>query len=331
MAELSYKDLTNRKLRELYYNNFSYNEIANKYNCSIQCISKRIAKLIADEYIIKRPNIRKIIISDQDMECYRFMNPDKDILNTNKITSNEIISLYLDGIERKEISTILGCSYQTVVSAIYEYNHKGTGYSSIYGSETIEYILELYTNYITNRLISKICNISCVSINRIIENAIKCNKIRKREIRQSRINNNTFQILDMYRAHYSISVIADKMNRSYKEVDLLIENMIKNGRVKKRDPKNKYKNLLIMKVDKNRVLTMYQNNISIENIADYYQVSTKQVKALIESIEMIDKIEIKNTLYKMIFIDKKKPKEIELELGIPSSVIYKYLTQKNIC
>lgn len=324
---ISYRDLTDRKLKELYYNNISYREISEKYNCSIPCVAKRVNKLIEDEYIIKRPNINKLVLTDQDLEYYESMDLNKD-LNGKKISKNEIISLYLNGLERKEISTFLGCSYRTVVSIIHEYNTKGVGYSLGYSNDIIEYILELYSNYVAITLISKICNISCVTINKIIENAIRCKKIEKRKIRQSRINNNTLQIIDMYRSHYSISVIADKLNKSYKEVDLLIENMIKNGRVKKRDPKNKYKNLLTMRLDKNRVLTMYQNNVSIENIADYYQVSTKQIKTLIESL---GDIEMENTLYKMIFINKKKPKEIELELGIPPYVIYKYLNQKNIC
>lgn len=331
MTKLTRKDLTDRKLKELYYNNLSFKEIGDMYDCSISYVSRRVKKLIDDDYIIKRPNTRKRILSEEDLKCYNLMTSDKDNLNNRRISSDEIVSLFLNGLERREISTVLECSYQTVVSVIHDYNEKGADYSLKYGSEIVLYILELYSNYITHSLISKICNMSFKSIDRIINNAIESGKIQKRITRSSRLNNNTLQIIDMYRAHYSISIIADKLNKSYKEVDLLIENMIKNGRVKKRDTKNKYKNLLIMKADRNRVLSMYKNNISIENIADYYQVSTKQVKMIIESIEIFDKIDIKNPIYKMIVIDKKKPREIESELGIPTSVIYKYLTQKNIC
>lgn len=314
---LTIKDLTDRKLKELYYNNLTYKEIADIHNCSIGCISRRLKRLIKDGYIVKRPNKKELIISN-NIDKYPF------ILEADK-NKNEVINLYKDGIDPKEIAKNLQCSYQLILKIIADYNNKKDMINR-YDKDIIEYIIELYKNHIPFSTMQKILSIDANMIFSIVRECIDKGMVNKRKFVKP-LGSVQLKVIELYRQHYSISLISDNINRSLKDTDNIIKKLIKDGVIKKRNTSCKQNNIIKMREDKDLFIRMYKYGLSIQNIANYYEVSQKDVNIYLQHILSIENIEPEDYINNSIFIDKKKPKDISLELEIPEDCIYKCIMQ----
>lgn len=324
---LTIESLTKRRLKELYYNNFSYQQIADLYGCTVGCIGKRVNKLIKEGYLVKRTPISRLVISEEERNPFYDKDIDTGLIEEIKISREEIIQMYDSGITMEKIAKKLRCSYQLIVKNVSEYNQQRGEHIPFVYKDIIDYIIELYQNNISYETIRKILSVDNSVPYRLIKSSIESGIIEKRKYikKPGKIQK---KVIEMYRGHYSITLISEAINRNFKDTDKIINNLISNGIMKKRDTSNKNANFLKMRKDKDIVINMYKYNITIENIADYYEVTQKDMKLFIDSLLQVQNIVIEeDTIHDMIFNKRKRPKEISEELNIPIKSVYKYIIQ----
>lgn len=311
---LTLKDLTDRKIKELYYNNLTYSEIATIHNCSTSQVSRRVRKLIQEGYLIKRPKYNKLITD----EVHPFIKDEKTDIS-------EIIKLYDEGMLMKDIAKKYCCSYSTIVKYINRYKKKNRKIIQYeYPLYTKELVIELYNNDIPLETMSKLLAISNETIYNILREALTTGKIVRRQP-VYRICNLDLRVIEMYRGHYSIELISEEIDKSIQFTDVVIKRLIEKGCMKRRNPSNKHNNVISMRNNSDKVINMYRNNISVRVIADYFEVTQESVNLLLEAILSDQDIEVVDSIYDRIRSKQITVKGLAEELEIPDVCIYKYL------
>lgn len=312
---LTIKDLTDRKLKELYYNKLTYTEIATIHNCSSSQVGRRVKRLIEEGYLIKRPNHNKIILDEPH-----------PFIKDEKIDMSEIIKLYNEGMGMKDIAKKYCCSYSVIVKRINEYKKKNEKitHKDEYPLYTKELVMDLYNNNIPLDKIVKILGISNYTLYNILKEALSSGKIVKRE-EIYKLSSRDLKVIELYRGHHSIQSISEEINKSLQFTDTIIKCLIEKGYMKRRNPSNKHNNVISMRNNSSKVINMYRNNISIRIIADYFEVTQSSVNLLLESILLNQDIEIIDSIYDRVKSKKIMIKELAGELDIPDVCIYKYL------
>lgn len=306
---MNIKNLTDRKLKELYDQEYTYKQIAEMYESSVSCVSKRVNKLIKEGYIEKRASVRRVVFDN----LYLKKNTNSE--NKPRTTCEEITKLYIMGISVEDICTKLDCCESTVYKAMKHYRKVNNMKEYIKPPLDKEYILELYSNDLTYEQIFKISGINITSIFRTVDNAISKNIIKDRKLNSLKLREK--KMIIMYRNGLSIKAIARilkiakadvyrKINY-FKNIGILLEEKEMNS---------------ILSNNKSMILKLYNYAINIQSIAWCLKISEDDVRNYINT----QKISKQNLIIEKM-VKKYRPLEISKKLDIPVEFIYLHLKE----
>lgn len=304
---MNIKSLTDRRLKELYYENYTYKQIAEMYECSITHVSRKVNRLIKEEYMMKRINVTKLLVNESD-------NIKNSCNVSRRATYEEIMTLYEMKVPVKEISKLLGFSTDTVYKAIQEY--KILNNIPLQKLQTVDkaYILELYNKEFTYKQISRLANVCIQTVFRTVNEAIFKDIVSDRKYNKLSVTDK--RLIRMYRNNMSIKDIARELRDARK---ILEDKIIYFTNKKVILEENTMKN--IFAVNKDIISRSYINGISCENIAWSLKIPENMVKEYIESNKIIpNKTDIIQSM-----IQYNNPKEISNTLSIPIDMIYLHL------
>lgn len=304
---MNIKSLTDRRLKELYYQNYTYKQIAEMYECSIGHVSRKVNKLIKEEYITKRINVTKLLVNASD-------NINNNCNVSRRATYEEIMVLYEMKVPVKEISKLLDISTDTIYKAIRKY--KMLNNIPLQKSQPVDkaYILELYNKEFTYKQISRLSNVCLQTVFRIVNEAIFKGIVSDRKY--NKLNMVDKKLIRMYRNNMSIEDIARELRDAKK---ILEDKIIYFTNKKIILEENTMKNIFV--INKGIINRSYMNGISCENIAWSLKIPENMVKEYIESNKIIqNKTDIIQSM-----IQYNKPKEISNILSIPIDMVYLHL------
>ena len=304
---MNIKSLTDRILKELYYQNYTYKQIAEMYECSIGHVSRKVNKLIKEEYITKRINVTKLLVNASD-------NINNICNVSRRATYEEIMVLYEMKVPVKEISKLLDISTDTIYKAIRKY--KMLNNIPLQKSQPVDkaYILELYNKEFTYKQISRLSNVCLQTVFRIVNEAIFKGIVSDRKY--NKLNMTDKKLIRMYRNNMSIEDIARELRDTKK---ILEDKIIYFTNKKIILEENTMKNIFV--INKGIINRSYMNGISCENIAWSLRISENMVKEYIESNKIIqNKTDIIQSM-----IQYNNPKEISNILSIPIDMVYLHL------
>lgn len=302
-------NLTDRKLRELYYDNYTYKQISGLYDCSIAHVCRKVNRLIKDGYMNKRPNVKKLVFEN--------LKDIKDIDNQNRkrTTYNDIVSLYKKGVSVRDIAKLLGYSTDTIHKSIQKYKQSNS--LDIQSKKSLDrnYIIELYNGELKYTQISQLLNISLHSIFRIVNESILNNTIIDRK--DNMLTKKDIRIIEMYRNGMSIEYIARSFGNSIKTIEKRVLQFTNKGLLIE---EHMMKNNFI--VNRKLIYNAYINGISCSTIAWYLKISENVVKKYIDENSLVAKNNIIDTM-----IYDYRPKDISKILNIPVQLIYLHLRE----
>lgn len=304
---MNIKSLTDRRLKELYYENYTYKQIAEMYECSIGHVSRKVNKLIKEEYITKRINVTKLLVNASD-------NINNNCNVSRRATYEEIMVLYEMKVPVKEISKLLDISTDTIYKAIRKY--KMLNNIPLQKSQPVDkaYILELYNKEFTYKQISRLSNVCLQTVFRIVNEAIFKGIVSDRKY--NKLNMTDKKLIIMYRNNMSIEDIARELRDAKK---ILEDKIIYFTNKKIILEENTMKNIFV--INKGIINRSYMNGISCENIAWSLKIPENMVKEYIESNKIIqNKTDIIQSM-----IQYNNPKEISNILSIPIDMVYLHL------
>lgn len=302
------RNLTDRKLKELYYDNYTYKQIAKMYECSIAHVSRKVNKLIEEGYIDKRSNVSKLLFENLDNN-----NKSIDNINRRRVTYDEIMSLYKMNVSVSDIAKLLECSKDTVHKAIQKYRKINNIEQETKAPVDKEYILELYNKDLNYKQIAKITNVCLQSVFRTVNEAITKDAIPDRKLHM--LTKTDKRTIRMYRSGISTREISRELRLTNRLIEGKIDYFINKEFILEN---YMMKNIFIN--NKAIITKCYKNGISCENIAWYLKISENTVREYIESKNLSSD---RNIIKDMI--KEYKPKEIAKKLNVPLDTVYLHL------